>query len=107
MDCEECGETLGGSPRSDARYCSGACRQRSYRRRLSAELGGFGDPDADRAVEVAEIINGFREMVQHYLDPENVSTFSPKAQDLLIRTFEDAIRTIRNASASVTANDRG
>jgi len=33
--CDDCGELLAGG-RSDARYCSSACRQRAYRRRQAA-----------------------------------------------------------------------
>lgn len=36
--CETCG-TLFTPPRADGRYCSGACRQKAYRRRL-ADGGG-------------------------------------------------------------------
>jgi hypothetical protein len=34
--CAECGEALAVDARTDARYCSAACRQRAYRRRQRA-----------------------------------------------------------------------
>lgn len=53
MTCEDCGAPLA----APAKYCSGACRQRAYRRR--AREGGHGSPRLDtfvgRHAELAEL----------------------------------------------------
>ena len=36
VDCTVCGSTFTAT-RSDARYCSGPCRQRAYRQRTKAD----------------------------------------------------------------------
>jgi hypothetical protein len=41
-ECEQCGETFTAT-RRDARYCSGACRQRAYRARRSS-ASAFHEP---------------------------------------------------------------
>lgn len=45
MICEDCGRSANGS-RSDARYCSNACRQRAYRERSKPR------PSPDRVAEM-------------------------------------------------------
>lgn len=74
LDCQICGAAF-VADRRHARQCSGACRQRAYRRRIAADL---------LKRQTRAIIDG--------ADPAVLDVIAREAQDLLGDADEEAAR---------------